>query len=141
MIRNRYSLPVIAAGAVLSAFGASALIALSTFAVDAHAQAPAATMTATEAQLRYERRLAECNVGTLAAPDRQTCVRNAGTVYDSERSGLPTPPMITSNDGRATVVRPSAIPVTAVPAPDTSTTGVTSTDGRATVIVPAPLPN
>ncbi|RZI94894.1 MAG: hypothetical protein EOP39_30050, partial [Rubrivivax sp.] len=97
MIRTRYSLPVIVTAAVFGAFGASALIALSTFAVDAHAQAPAATMSATEAQLRYERRLAECNVGTLAAPDRQTCVRNAGSAYDSERSGLPTPPMMTSN--------------------------------------------
>jgi hypothetical protein len=118
------------------------LAALATaYAGMASAQAPAPSpMTATEAQMRYERRLAECNVGTLAAPDRATCVRNAGTIFDSERAGLPTPPTVTTNDGRATVVRPSTVPAGAVPAPDTSTTGVTSTDGRATVIVPSVIP-
>lgn len=106
----------------------------------AFAQAPAQTMSATEAQLRYERRLAECNVGTLASPDRATCVRNAGTIYDSERSGLPTPPTATTQDGRATVVRQATVPAAMPAAPDASTTGVTTTDGRATVIVPPPVP-
>ncbi|MBP7564598.1 MAG: hypothetical protein KA795_01195 [Burkholderiaceae bacterium] len=104
------------------------------------AQAPATPMSAAEAQMRYERRLAECNVQTLSAPDRQTCVRNAGSAFDSERSGLPATPTATTNDGRATVVRPATVPAGALPTPDNATTGVTSNNGRATVILPTTVP-
>lgn len=124
----------------LRPFARAAVVASTAWVAVAVAQAPAQTMSTTEAQLRYERRLAECNVGTLAAPDRAACVRNAGTIYDSERSGLPTPPTATTQDGRATVVRQATVPAAMPAAPDASTTGVTTTDGRATVIVPPPVP-
>jgi invasion protein IalB len=126
--------------AAMSRAFAALAVAAALAAGSATAQAPATPMSAAEAQMRYERRLAECNVQTLSAPDRQTCVRNAGSAFDSERSGLPATPTATTNDGRATVVRPATVPAGALPTPDNATTGVTSNDGRATVILPTTVP-
>ncbi len=119
---------------------APALLVLSAFTGLAQAQAPAPTMSAAEAQMRYERRLAECNVGTLAAPDRSTCVRTAGQIFDSERAGQQTPQPVTTYDRRATVIRNPPVPAGVGASPDAATTGVTSSDGRATIIAPIALP-
>ena len=64
-------------------------------------------MSGAEARMRYEQRLAQCNVGTLPAPDRMACVRNAGQTYDLDRAGQPAPDVATTNDGRATVMSTS----------------------------------
>jgi len=87
----------------------------------------------TSPQQRYERQLAACNSGTLSAPEREGCVRAAGTELDNARSG--TPPgevQRTTPDGRATVVTP---PDARTPATGAQTT--TTPDGRATVVPPA----
>ena len=84
-------------------------------------------------QQRYERRIAACNSGSLSAPEREGCVRAAGTDLDNARGG--TPPgevQRTSPDGRATVITP---PDARMPATGARTTR--SPDGRATVVPPA----
>jgi len=87
----------------------------------------------TSPQQRYERQIAACNSGTLSAPEREGCVRAAGTALDNARGG--TPPgetQRTSPDGRATVVTPADARTPATGAPTTTTP-----DGRATVVPPA----
>ena len=84
------------------------------------------------AQQRYEREIAACNSGRLAAPAREACIRAAGTALDRARGGPPAEVPQPSNDGRATIVAPpGAAPSSG--GPDT----ITSRDGRATIVLPA----
>lgn len=86
---------------------------------------------ANQAQQQYERELAACNSGALAAPAREACVRAAGVQLDRARGRLPSEAITTTPDGRATVVAPSGI---ATPAPAENL--ITTPDGRATVVTP-----
>jgi len=87
----------------------------------------------TSPQQRYERQIAACNSGTLSAPEREGCVRAAGTELDNARGGTPPAEVQrTTADGRATVVMP---PEARQPAGGTQTT--TTPDGRATVVPPS----
>jgi hypothetical protein len=98
-----------------------------------HAQATAVT-TEQRARQQYDFDIAVCNMAGFTAPDRDTCVREAGVRLDRLR-GVPAGTEGTiSTDGRATVM-------TASPgqAPRGSTT-TTSSDGRATVVVPEVAP-
>ena len=134
MIRYRTVFPMLLAVATVGVAVSGAMLGL-----PAGAQALSQQMSSVEAQMRHERALAECNAGSLAAPDRQTCVRNAGQVFDNQRAGLQAPNPTTA-DGRATVVPSTTLPaVIAVPA-DSTTTGMTSQDGRATIIAPTVVP-
>lgn len=81
------------------------------------------------AQQRYEREVATCNNGALAAPDREVCIRIAGQQLDRARGLPPVDAPITTPDGRATVVQPEG----AAPPAGASVTD-TSRDGRATVV-------
>jgi len=83
-------------------------------------------------QSRYDAALARCNGGTLPAPERQACIRDAGAALDRQRGGLPVDASVDSNDGRATIVTP--IGSTAPVGGDTT---LTTGDGRAVVVVPA----
>ncbi|CAN5455581.1 hypothetical protein BH11PSE7_BH11PSE7_24920 [soil metagenome] len=102
----------------------------------AHAQTPG---DLAQAQARYNTEIARCNSGTLAAPARDACVRDAGTVLDRARGAPPVPELATTHDGRATVMTPTPL-ATGAAAP--SATNISepirrSTDGRATVVAPA----
>ena len=96
--------------------------------------APAArAQQSTSPQQRYERQIAACNSGTLSAPEREGCVRAAGTDLDSARGGTPPAEVQrTTPDGRATIVTPPD-----ARAPATGATTSTTPDGRATVVPPA----
>ncbi len=83
-------------------------------------------------QQRYEREVAACNGGNLAAPAREACIRAAGNALDRARGGPPTEVPRSSADGRATIVAPSG----ATP-PSSGSDAVTSGDGRATIVLPA----
>lgn len=114
--------------------------AMSLVAFNAAAQAPAAETAAAQAQLRYEARIAQCNSGGLAAPDRAACVRNAGAELDAARSAPATTPTLVTSDGRATVVTPATnVAPVVTPSATTVNNGVTTPDGRATVIPNAPV--
>lgn len=93
------------------------------------AQTPADPSAAAQ---RYEQQLAACNSGSLAAPAREACIRNAGTALDRARGGPPADAELTTPDGRATVVAPAG----SVPPASASDTR-TSRDGRATIVLPA----
>lgn len=93
---------------------------------------PAAAQPAAEAQQRYERAVAECNRGTLPAPEREACIRRAGIALDSARGSPPAGVAVPSTDGRATVVTPPG----STP-PSGGSDAVTSPDGRATIVLPA----
>ncbi len=110
------------------ALGALAALAALAAAPGAYAQAVDA---ANQAQQQYERDLAVCNSGALAAPAREACVRTACLQLDRARGRLPSEAIATTPDGRATVVAPSG---TATPTPTENL--VTTPDGRATVVTP-----
>ena len=93
----------------------------------AWAQQPAGTP-----QQRYEQQLARCNSGTLPEPARDACVRDAGRMLDQALGGTPGNVTTTTQDGRATVVNPSGLPV-----PNSGSDQTTSRDGRSTIVVPA----
>ncbi len=77
----------------------------------------------------YESDLAICNTGSLSAPARDACVREAGRRRDAARGGPPAAVEMTTPDGRATVVTPQGAPPPASPADP-----VPSRDGRANVV-------
>lgn len=106
------------------------VVALGTLTVASFASAQTSADPVVLAQLRYEREVARCNSGALAAPAREACIRSAGLRLDRAR-GM-TPPVdatVTTPDGRATVVAPVGA---AVPSGSSNTS--TSRDGRATVV-------
>ncbi|MGA0572491.1 hypothetical protein ACO2Q9_17390 [Variovorax sp. VNK109] len=115
---------------------ASALLCAGVFSGGAaFAQVPAAETAATQAQMRYEARIAQCNTGNLPAPQRAACVRSAGAELDAARVAPATAPTLVTGDGRATVVTPSTnVAPVITPNPATVTNGITTPDGRATVI-------
>jgi len=81
-------------------------------------------------QQRYEREIAACNSGKLAAPAREACVRAAGNALDRARGGPPAEVPQPSADGRATIVAPPGA------APSSGSDAITSRDGRATIVLP-----
>ena len=83
-------------------------------------------------QQRYEREIAACNSGNLAAPAREACIRAAGNALDRARGGPPTAVPQPTADGRATIVAPTG----ATP-PSSGSDAITSGDGRATIVLPA----
>jgi len=83
-------------------------------------------------QLRYEREIAACNSGKLAAPAREACIRAAGNALDRARGGPPAEVPQSSADGRATIVAPAG----GTP-PSSGSDAITSRDGRATIVLPA----
>ena len=82
-------------------------------------------------QQRYEREIAACNRGNLAAPAREACIRAAGNALDRARGGPPLEVPQPSADGRATIVAPPGA------APSSGSDATTSRDGRATIVLPA----
>ena len=102
----------------------------------------ASAQTATpDPKTRYDREIARCNRGTMPAPAREACVRQAGLALDKATGGITGTRETTSPDGRATVMEPSmgksdpagSRPRTATPSAPLTTTP----DGRATVVNPA----
>lgn len=86
------------------------------------------------AQQRYERQIARCNNGQWPAPQRESCVRDAGRLLDSANGGMPPPQTPQpSSDGRAIVMTPQG-----APPPPSGSDYVTSPDGRAVTAVPPP---
>jgi hypothetical protein len=83
-------------------------------------------------QQRYEREIAACNNGSLAAPAREACIRAAGHALDRARGGPPAEVPQSSADGRATIVAPAG----STP-PSGGSDAITSRDGRATIVLPA----
>ena len=84
------------------------------------------------ARQRYDRAVAACNSGDLPAPQRNGCVRAAGSALDRALGGAPPETPRASADGRATVVSPPGA------APPSGGSGITtSSDGRATIVPPA----
>jgi hypothetical protein len=96
----------------------------------AAATAPA-QMAPDALQQRYEREIATCNSGKLAAPAREACIRAAGNALDRARGGPPAEVAQPSADGRATIVAPPGA------APSSGSDAITSRDGRATIVLPA----
>ena len=92
----------------------------------AFAQTPADLAAA---QTRYDRDIAGCNGGTLPAPQREACIREAGAALDRARGGPADSTLTTSRDGRASIVTPSPLAPPSV-TPDI----VISPDGRASVV-------
>jgi hypothetical protein len=96
---------------------------------------------ATDPQARYDREIARCNRGTLPAPAREACVRQAGLAFDSATGGITGTRETTSPDGRATVMEPStgpAGPASTQPRAATPSAPISTTpDGRATVVNPS----
>lgn len=128
-------------------------------AVLAAACASAQTPSLEAAEARYARSVASCNNAGLPAPQREACVRAAGSELDRARqnqppaAGLQTPPRVTplpeaaTRDGRATLIRQSDSAMQP-PAPSAAPAETRTTeDGRATVVVPSdstlvrPAPN
>ncbi len=87
------------------------------------------------ARQRYEREVAACNSGALAAPAREACIRAAGLALDRARGGPPTDVAQPAPGGRATIVSPEG----STP-PSSGSEAVTSGDGRATIVLPADRP-
>jgi hypothetical protein len=84
------------------------------------------------AQQAYNADIASCNNAGYPAPQRESCVRDAGLRLDRFR-GVPAVPVPEATaDGRAIVMTPSSAS-TSLRASTTTTTS----DGRATVVVPA----
>lgn len=92
------------------------------------AAAPAWAQSSLPEQV-YESDLAICNSGSLSAPAREACVREAGRRRDAARGGPPPEIPVPTPDGRATVVTPEG----AAPPPSPSD-AVPSPDGRANVV-------
>jgi hypothetical protein len=91
-------------------------------------------------QARYDREIARCNRGTLPAPAREACVRQAGLAFDKATGGITGTRETTSPDGRATVMEPStgtAGPANSRPRVVTPPPLVSTPDGRAAVVNPA----
>ena len=89
-------------------------------------------------QARYDRELARCHRGTLPAPARDACVRQAGLAFDRATGGITGTRLTTSPDGRATVMEPSTgTPVAQPRAATPSSPLITTPDGRATVVNPS----
>jgi hypothetical protein len=107
---------------------AATCVALAVTATAGAQQAP----DARQAQRRYEREVAACNSGALAAPAREACIRAAGLALDRALGGPPANIAAPSADGRATIVSPAGA---APPSSGSDTT--TSRDGRATIVLPA----
>lgn len=84
---------------------------------------------ATRAQQNFEREVASCNSGALAAPEREACIRLAGQQLDRARGLPPVDATVTSTDGRATVMQPEG-----APPPAGASVTEPSRDGRATVV-------
>ncbi|VWX63466.1 conserved exported hypothetical protein [Burkholderiales bacterium 8X] len=103
---------------------------LAFFAVPAAFAQP--TLTPAAAQQRYEREMAGCNSGALAAPAREACLRAAGVELDAARGGPPSDVAVPSADGRATVISPAGSTT-----PSGGSDATTSRDGRATIVLPA----
>lgn len=81
---------------------------------------------------RYERQLDACNMSTMPAPARESCIRNAGLAMDAARGGAPNNVEMESADGRATIIAPAG---SRTPLSGSGTR--TTDDGRATVVEPA----
>ncbi|VTU18858.1 hypothetical protein SRS16CHR_02317 [Variovorax sp. SRS16] len=111
---------------------ATGLAAALLMAAAAHAQ-PAPGLA--QAQQRYEREIAACNNGSLPAPAREGCIRNAGQALDRARGGPATDVVAPTPDGRAVIVSPAG----ATP-PSSGSDATTSRDGRATIVLPADAP-
>lgn len=90
---------------------------------------PAPVDPAARAQQNFEREVASCNRGVLAAPEREACIRLAGQQLDRARGLPPVDATVTTTDGRATVMQPEG----ATPPAGASVTEP-SRDGRATVV-------
>lgn len=91
---------------------------------------------ASRAEYLYDREMTRCNSGTMASPERDACVREAGLQLERSRGGLPGDVTRTTADGRATVVSPAGglLPAAAAAVgTDVQTTG----DGRANVAQPS----
>lgn len=98
-------------------------------AVMAAGAAPTAAELA-DAQQRHDQQIAKCNDGSLAAPAREACVRDAGAALDRARNGPPRSVTKRSADRRSTVV----IPQGASTPPGTES--VRAGDRRSTVVTP-----
>jgi hypothetical protein len=85
-----------------------------------------------QARARYEREVAACNSGALAAPAREACIRAAGNALDRALGGPPADVAVPSADGRATIVSPAG-----APPPSSGSDAVPSRDGRSTIVLPA----
>ena len=117
----------IRSGLLMAVLGTAAAITVS-----ANAQTvDPASEAAASAQRQYDVNLAICNSAGLPAPQRASCIRDAGQRFDLLR-GTPAPAEAAETaDGRATVMDPS----TGSSSLRGSTT-ITTSDGRATVVVP-----
>lgn len=87
-----------------------------------------------KAQQRHDQQIAKCNDGSLAAPAREACVRDAGAALDRARGGPPGNVTKRSTDRRSTVVTPQG-----APAPSGTETN-RSGDRRSTVVTPQGTP-
>ena len=109
---------------------ALAVVAATTAPAGAQTISPAPS-AAVRAEQQYNLDIAVCNNANFPAPQRASCIRDAGLRLDRQR-GVPAvaEPAATA-DGRATVMTPSTGSAT-LRGSTTTTTG----DGRATVVVP-----
>jgi hypothetical protein len=82
------------------------------------------------AQQRYDSLIARCNDGTMARPERDACVRDAGLSLEQARWGSSGQ---SQTEDRSTVVTPSG----ASREGTDSSTEYTSPDGRAVIVPPA----
>jgi hypothetical protein len=89
-----------------------------------------------QAQDVYNRAIAACNSGSLAAPRREACVRDAGAALDRVRGGPATPVEATSTDGRAIIMTPQVSSGPGTNSQPPASDIKTSNDGRATIVVP-----
>ncbi|HSV54479.1 MAG TPA: hypothetical protein VLJ57_20320 [Burkholderiaceae bacterium] len=105
------------------------VIVFGTVTIGSPVSAQTTSDAAVPAQQRYEREVASCNNGAMAAPDREACIRIAGTRLDRVRGTPAVDAPLTTPDGRATVVAPEGATM-----PSGSSNADTSRDGRATVV-------
>ncbi|MGJ7508930.1 hypothetical protein [Variovorax sp. GT1P44] len=83
-----------------------------------------------KAQQRHDQQIAKCNDGSLAAPARDACVREAGAELDRARGAPPRKVTKRSTDRRSTVVTPQG--ASAPSGTETARSG----DRRSTVVTP-----
>lgn len=81
------------------------------------------------AREQFDRDVAACNSAALPAPQREACLRTAGSQLDRVRGVAPADTVQNTPDGRASVVTPQGDP-----APGGGAAPVTSGDGRAVVV-------
>lgn len=91
---------------------------------------PAATAAARQ---QYNLDIDACNNAGSPAPQRESCVRQAGLRLDRLRGVPAVPEPEATADGRAIVMTPSTSSTTLL-----GSTTTTTEDGRATVVVPLP---